>query len=236
MSFGSPTPVEVVVSGPKLADNRAYAEKLRERLGAIPSLRDLQYGQSLDYPTVEVQINREKAGVSGVTAEEVARSLVAATSSSRFVVPNYWRDSVTGIGYQVQVEIPQALMKSATDVKTVPVKSNGDSPLLLRDVADVEEGSMPGQIDRYNQRRLVSLLANIEDEDLGRAAERITRAIAAAGSPPTGVQVDVRGQVTPMHEMFGGLGGGIAWPAQPPWADWGGWVRFLGEFFAGLTG
>ena len=53
MSFGSPTPVEVVVSGPNLADNRAYAEKIREELAKVPSLRDLQYGQSLDYPTVE---------------------------------------------------------------------------------------------------------------------------------------------------------------------------------------
>ena len=43
-----------------------------------------------------------------MTAEEVARSLVAATSSSRFVVPNYWPDPKTGIGYQVQVEIPYA--------------------------------------------------------------------------------------------------------------------------------
>ena len=106
MSFGSPTPVEVAVSGPNLADDRAYAAKVRDELAKIPSLRDLQYGQSLDYPTVSVEIDRERAGLSGVTAEEVARSLVAATSSSRFVVPNYWPDPKTGIGYQVQVEIP----------------------------------------------------------------------------------------------------------------------------------
>ncbi len=236
MSFGSPTPIEVVVSGPKMADNRAYAARLHEQLLAIPSLRDVQYGQALDYPTVEVQIDREKAGVTGVTAEEVARSLVAATSSSRFVVPNYWRDPATGFGFQVQVEIPQALMRSPTDIETVPVKPNGDTPLLLRDVADVEEGTMPGEVDRYNMRRLVSMTANIDGEDLGRVAERIARAVEAAGDPPAGVQVDVRGQVTPMREMFGGLGGGIAWPAQTPWANWNGWLRFFGEFFVGLTG
>src|SRR5262249_24398955 len=191
--------------GPKMADNRAYAEKLREQLAAVPSLRDLQYNQSLDYPTVEVSIDREKSAVTGVSAEEVARSLVSATSSSRFVVPNFWRDPASGIGYQVQVEIPQALMRSGTDVETVPVKQNGSTPLLLRDVADVKESTMPGEVDRYNMRRLVSMTANVEGEDLGRVAERIARAVDAAGKVPDGVQVDVRGQVTPMREMFGGL-------------------------------
>ncbi len=117
MSFGSPTPIEVVVSGPKMADNRAYAEIVNGQLAAIPSLHDLQYGQSLDYPTVDVQIDREKAARTGVTTEDAARSLLAATSSSRFVVPNFWRDPASGIGYQVQVEIPQALMRSAPTSK-----------------------------------------------------------------------------------------------------------------------
>jgi multidrug efflux pump subunit AcrB len=209
MSFGSPTPIEVVVSGPKMADNRAHAAKLYERLAAVPSLRDLQYGQSMDYPTVDVRIDREKAAMTGVTADEVARSLLAATSSSRFVVPNYWRDPNSGIGYQVQVEVPQALMRSPTDVETVPIKQGETGPLLLRDVADVREGTTPGEIDRYNMRRLISMTANIEGEDLGRVSNRIRAAIAAAGPTPPGVEVEVRGQVTPMHELFVGLGFGL---------------------------
>src|SRR5262249_62198456 len=74
MSFGSPTPVEVAVSGPKLADNRAYAEKLRTELAKIPSLCDLQMVQSLDYPAVAVDVDRERAGLSGATVTDVARS------------------------------------------------------------------------------------------------------------------------------------------------------------------
>jgi multidrug efflux pump subunit AcrB len=210
MSFGSPTPVEVVVSGPKLADNRAYAAKLFAELGRVPALRDLQYGQAQDYPTVEVVIDREKAAISGVTADQVARSLVEATSSSRFAVPNYWRDPTSGIGYQVQVEIPQDRMRAAADVEAMPVKRNGGTPLLLRDVAQVQEGTMPGEIDRYNMRRLVSLTANIEGEDLGRVTDRLARAVEAAGPPPQGVTVDVRGQAAPMREMFRGLAFGLA--------------------------
>ncbi len=209
MSFGSPTPIEVVVSGPKMADNRAHAAKIYAQLATIPSLRDLQYGQSLDYPTVDVQIDREKAAFSGVTAEEAARSLLVATASSRFVVPNFWRDPNSGIGYQVQVEIPQVLMKSATDVETVPVKSSDQTPILLRDISNVSLGSMPGEVDRYNMRRLVSMTGNIEGEDLGRVAGHLTSAINAAGSAPGGVQVEVRGQITAMREMFQGLAFGL---------------------------
>jgi multidrug efflux pump subunit AcrB len=209
MSFGSPTPIEVQVSGPKLADDQAFAGKIFERLQKVPSLRDLQYVQSLDYPTVDVTIDREKAGASGVTAEDVAKSIVAATSSSRFTVPNYWRDPASGIGYQVQVEIPQARMKSPLEVEMVPVKRVAGEKRLLRDVADVKEGTMPGELDRYNMRRLVSMTANIEGEDLGRVAERISAAIADAGKPPAGINVDVRGQVTPMQELGRGLAFGL---------------------------
>ncbi len=209
MSFGSPTPIEVVVSSPKMAENRAYAAKLYETLAKVPSLCDLQYGQSLDYPTVEVAIDREKAALTGVTVEEFARSLVSQTSSSRFVVPNYWRDPASGIGYQVQVEVPQALMRSGTDIETAPIKRTASNPILVRDVAKVTEGVMPGEIDRYNMRRLVSMTANIEGEDLGRVAERIAQAIKETGPPPAGVQIDVRGQVTPMREMFRGLAFGL---------------------------
>src|SRR5207253_490678 len=95
MSFGSPTPVEVVVSGvvfsgPKAAEHRAYADAVHRNLAGVGSLRDLQFGQPLDYPTVEVKVDRYKAAASKVTADDVARAVAPFTSSSRFTVPNYW--------------------------------------------------------------------------------------------------------------------------------------------------
>jgi multidrug efflux pump subunit AcrB len=210
MSFGSPTPVEFTVNGPNLAENRAYAEKVRNELAKVSSLRDLHFVQALDYPTVGVQVDREKAGLSNVTVAEVARSLVAATSSSRFVVPNYWPDPKTGIGYQVQVEIPYQIMDSITEVETIPVQRAGGEPLLLRDVAKVGPGTMPGEYDRYNMKRVISLTANIFGEDLGRVAGQVDRAIAAAGEPPKGSTVEVRGQIAPMNDMLRGLAVGLA--------------------------
>jgi multidrug efflux pump subunit AcrB len=209
MSFGAPTPVEVAVSGSKLETNKAYADKLKAELEKVPGVRDLQFVQALDYPAVEVTIDRERAGQSGVTAGDVARSLLTATWSSRFVVPNFWAASDTGIGYQVQVQVPPPRMNNTGEVGLVPVKANGRAPLLLRDVAAVREGTRPGEYDRYNMRRLVSLTANVAGTDLGRVARGVDAAMKAAGPPPTGVQVDVRGQIEPMKLMFTGLATGL---------------------------
>jgi multidrug efflux pump subunit AcrB len=209
MSFGSPTPVELTINGPNVAANRAYAEKVRAELATIPSLRDLQFVQALDYPTLSVEVDREKAGLSGVSVAEVARSLVAATASSRFVVPNYWPDPKTGIGYQVQVEIPYQIMSSPTEVETIPVQRPGAGAVLLRDVATVSPGTMPGEYDRYNMKRVVSLTANIAGEDLGRVARRVDLAISRSGDPPQGATVEVRGQIAPMNEILRGLALGL---------------------------
>jgi len=208
MSFGSPTPIEVAVSGPNFSESRAYAEKVREQLARIPSLRDLQFAQSLDYPAVEVHVDRERAGLSRVTVGDVSRSLVEATSSSRFVVPVFWADPKSGIGYYVQVQVPPYEMNSAAEVGMVSIKGQTDKQLLVRDVAAVRSGTMPGEYDRYNMKRMISMTANIEGEDLGRVIGRLHRALESAGPPPRGARVDVRGQVEPMQQMFGALGGG----------------------------
>jgi multidrug efflux pump subunit AcrB len=148
--------------------------------------------------------------LSGVTAEEVARSVVAATSSSRFVVPNYWPDPKTGIGYQVQVEIPYQIMDSVDQMETVPIQRPGlGRQLLLRDVATVREGTMPGQYDRYNMKRSVNLTANIAGEDLGRVAGHVRRALQRVGAPPQGAIVEIRGQIRPMDEILQGLAIGL---------------------------
>jgi multidrug efflux pump subunit AcrB len=209
MSFGSPTPIEVAVTGANLAVSRAYADKLKTEMARIADLRDLQFGQALDYPVLQVQIDRERAGQLGVTVEEVGRSLVAATSSSRFVTPNYWADPNSGIAYQVQVEIPQHTMTSVEDVMNVPVMQNGAARPLLGDVATVSQQTAIGEYNRYNQQRMITLTANVHGRDLGTAASDVFEAVSRAGDPPGGVTVSVRGQVAPMRETLEGLRVGL---------------------------
>jgi multidrug efflux pump subunit AcrB len=218
MSFGSSTPVEVAVSGPDFSQTRPYAAKLKAEIAKIFGLRDLAVVQSLDYPTVQVDVDRKKAGTVYVTPVDVSRSLAEATSSSRFTVPNFWADPKTGIGYQVQVEVPRPVVRSPrgikpigsiTDLQMVPIKHNAAGQVLVRDVAAVSPGTMPGEIDRYNMRRQVSMTANIAGTDLGSVARALSEALKLAGDPPPGVKVEVRGQIPPMREMLSGLALGL---------------------------
>ena len=146
MSFGSPTPVEVAVNGPDFAETRPYAAKLMDEMGKLPGLRDLQVVQSLDYPTVQVDVDRKKAGTVYVTPNDVARSLAEATSSSRFTVPNFWADPKTGIGYQVQVEVPRPVVRSPKGIK--PIGSIGD----LKMVPVKQQRRRPGPGPRRGHR------------------------------------------------------------------------------------
>jgi multidrug efflux pump subunit AcrB len=214
MSFGSPTPIEVAVQGPQLAASRPFAEKVRAELVKIEALRDLQYAQPLDYPSLQIQINRDRAGQFGVSASDVARSLVAATSSSRYTELNFWRDPGSGNGFQIQVEIPQAKMASLEDIADLPVtpRTGGDGETgrpLLADVATVDYGNVPGEVDRYNMQRVVSFTANIHGKPLGEVVGEIRQAIARAGAPPRGVTVYNRGQVPAFEETLSGLRSGL---------------------------
>ena len=187
MSFGSPTPVEVVVKGPERDAVRAHALKILAEMKKIPQLRDVQLYQQLDYPTVRVDIDRQKAGLSGVTVMGITDALLVGTSSSRYVAKNYWRDPKSGVDYQVQVQVPAPRMNRPQQVETLPLqKVSPDTNLMVRDVAKVRLGTTPGEIDRSAMQRYLSITANIEGEDLGRATAQIDRAIEAAGDRPAG--------------------------------------------------
>jgi multidrug efflux pump subunit AcrB len=172
-------------------------------------LRDLQYDEPLDYPSVEVNVDRERAGQLGVTTANVGRSFLAATSSSRFVTPNYWADPKSGVGYQVQVQIPQSEMTSIQDVEHVPVTQGSSSHPLMGDVAQVSYGNVVGEYHRLNGQRMVTLTANVSGQDLGRISTALVEAIKRAGSPPRGVKVAVRGQIEPMKQTLTNLGIGL---------------------------
>jgi multidrug efflux pump subunit AcrB len=127
-------------------------------------------------------------------------------------VPNYWPDPKTGIGYQVQLEIPQPWLTSADDLGAIPVSDGAGSPLLLRDVAQIQQGTMPGQYDRYNMKRELSLTANVSGADLGRVSRDIQALLdrlEKSGDKPAGATVEVRGQIPPLRQILGGLTTGL---------------------------
>jgi multidrug efflux pump subunit AcrB len=209
ISAGSATPVEVAVQGPSLADDRAHAAKVGAQLAKLPFLRDLQMAQPQDYPTLQVNIDRDRAGQYGLTMQDVARSLLPATSSSRFTDPNYWRDPNSGNAFQIQVEIPQNRVQSIEAMTQLPVNPDGASRPLLGEVAEIKEGTAPGLMERFNGQRVLSLTANLQGVTLGQAIPEIQKAVDAAGKPPRGVKVFLRGQAPALQETLRGLQAGL---------------------------
>src|SRR5579883_1280947 len=209
MGFGSPTPVLVDIHGINLQDAYAYGEKVRAQLAKLDFLRDLQFQQEKNYPTLDIDINRDRAGQFGLTMADVVHSVVPATSSSRFTDPNYWRDPNSGNAFQIQVELPQYRLQSVDQIATVPVMPSGGSKPLLDDIAGLKLATMPGEIDRYNGQHVVSLTANLHGRTLGQAEGPIRQAVSAAGEPPRGITVQYRGQIPPLDLTISGLRVGL---------------------------
>ncbi len=210
MSFGSATPVEIAISGSPLPVSKAYADKIIEQMKKISYLRDIQIAQTLDYPTIAVNVDRERAGLLGVQMSDVTRSVVAATTSSRFTTPIFWADPGTGISFNLQVQIPEAKTTSIEDLGNVPILASRGDPVLLRNIATMAPGTAVGMYERYNLARLISITANIHGSDLGTATRAIRQAIADAGPlPQASTKVDFRGQVIPLGQLLDGFRSGL---------------------------
>lgn len=208
MSQGAQTPIEVLVGGKDLTEGQAYAEKLLKRLRHIPYLRDVRINQPLHYPTVQVEVDRERAAQFGLTPDQISRSLVAATSSSRFTAKNLWLDQNKGFSYQVQVQLAARDMTSKADMLSVPMIPGQLRP-TLGDVATLRSTTIPGEYDRIGPRRIITVSANIAGQDLGTATKAVQQAIKQAGTPPKGSVVEVRGLAQLLQETLSSLQTGL---------------------------
>ncbi len=209
MAFGSPTPVDVLITGLDLFTDYTYARKVMAALRTIPALRDLHFAQTLDYPAIGVAINRQRAGILGYSVRRIARSVVEATSSSRYLTPIFWSDPKTQAGYRVQIQVPGHKIANIADLKNTPIGSVNGSQMLLRNVAKIAPESVVEEFDQQNMESLVSINANIAGSDLGSVSRQMTRALATLPQPPRGVTLEVAGQVTTLHSILVGLAGGL---------------------------
>ncbi len=214
MSFGAARPIAIRIIGTDYDKVREHAEKIAAQMKRIPFLRDVTFEQTLDYPSVEIEIDREMAGLVGITPDDLKHSLVMATSSTRFTNLNYWINVKTGFDYLVQIQVPPLHMDKPSDLEELPLKMvNPYVPLMLRDVianGQVRESMRPGEYDRDMSQRYLTVLANVEGEDMGRAIKQVRQAVQEAGEAPRGVRVEEQGQVPQMSKMFKALGIGLA--------------------------
>jgi multidrug efflux pump subunit AcrB len=208
LSQGSPTPVEVRFSGRIKKNNEIYAARLMEKLRQIPYLRDIQLGQSNKYPAISIEVDRVRAAQLGVTVDDISRSIVASTSSSRYTEKNIWIDETGNNAYNVQVQIPENKMKSLADIGEIPVLRNAARP-VLGDVAQIKEDTTYGENDNLGAIPVLSVTANLNNKDLGAASVDIHKAIASLGPLPRGLTVEPVGLTQTLTETLDSLQSGL---------------------------
>ena len=208
LSQGSPTPIEVKIIGKNKKQNEVYADKVIDELQKIPYLRDVKLGSAIHDPAIDINIDRVRAAQLGTNVNDIARSLVAATSSSRYTEKNIWIDPKLNLSYNVQVEVPVNEMRSVDDIKEIPVTPNAARP-VLGDVADIKVDTIYGENDNIGALPVLSVTANLYKKDLGAAAKDVNKAIASIGALPKGLAIETRGLTQVLTETLDSLQSGL---------------------------
>ena len=208
LSQGSPTPIEIALTGKNKKQNVLYAGKLIEQLNKISYLRDVQIAQSYKYPSIDINIDRVRAAELGVSINDISRTLTASTSSSRFTEKNNWIDEKVGLSYLVQVEIPEYKMASLNDIREIPVVSNQPRP-VLSDIAEIKADTTNGEDDDIGSVPTLSVTANINNKDLGTATNDVQRAIELVGKLPRGLTAELRGMSRTLTDTLDSLQTGL---------------------------
>ncbi len=208
LSQGSPTPIEVRIGGKNKQVNEEFAKKVIAKLNKISYLRDVQLGQPVNYPTIDIQIDRQRAAQMGVNVSDISRSLIASTSSSRYTEKNVWIDPATNQSYGVQVQIPENQMKSIDDIREIPVLNNASRP-VLSDVAEIKKGTSYGENDNLGAIPFLSVTANLNKIDLGTAREDVQAVIESMGELPRGLTIELKGLTEVLSDTLKSLQTGL---------------------------
>jgi len=211
LNFGSAAPIDVEVLGYDLDIGAAYARRLQQALrtararNGAPVLTDLQSSREDDYPELRVEVDREKAGLLGITEQRVAQSVLVSLVGSNAVSPIPFTDPLTGNEYRINVRLDDPFRAHVDDLSEVFVRAPAGQLASLSALATVRRDAGPVQITRKAMQRVIDLTANVAPGlDLGQAADAVERTLAA-NPPPAGFSVRLTGQVLAQREAFAGL-------------------------------
>ena len=208
MAQGAATPIEVRVAGKNMDQIRNYAERLVTKLKSIPFLRDVQVAQPLNFPTINITIDRNRLELMGLSINSVSKSITDVTSSSRYTNKNLWLDDKVAYTYQTQVQVPEYIMNSIQQLQSVSLVKGQPRP-VLSDVAEISVDTLTGEYDRSGPRRYVTVSANIHNRDLGSATNAVEHAISELGSTGNGLVVEVKGMSSLLTETLDSLQKGL---------------------------
>jgi hydrophobic/amphiphilic exporter-1 (mainly G- bacteria), HAE1 family len=209
LNQGMPAPIDVQVSGMDLKADDRLAQDLARQIRAARGVSDVYIPQDMDYPALEVNVNRDRAAELGLSPKEVIDNLITALTSDVMIAPSYWVDPKNGNNYFVTVQYPENQVKSIEDLKAMPLHSpNLKMPTYLNQVADIVPIQTPTEVDHYQLQRTIDVYVAPTGEDIGGPQREISRIISHTQLPPN-TRVDVRGLVLTMQSSFKSFGVGL---------------------------
>ena len=212
LNFGLPSPLDIQITGFNVKANREFANQLLQKLRTVPGAADLRIQQENDYPQIDVDVDRSKAALLGMTEQNVASNLLVSLSGSFQTAPSFWNDPKNGTQYSVVTQTPQHQLQSLNDLGNTPLSvTNGGSQQLLSNVATVKRDASPTVVSHYNAVPVIDIYGTTEGADLGYVSAQVNRVVEEARKNlPKGSKIEVRGQVQTMHASFNGLLFGLA--------------------------
>jgi len=209
LNQGMPAPIDVQVSGMDLKTNDKIGQDLARQIRAAKGVSDVYIPQDMDYPALQVNVNRDRAAELGLTPKEVIDNLITALTSDVMIAPSYWVDPKNGNNYFVTVQYPENQVKSIQDLKAMPLRApNLKLPTYLNQVADVIPILTPSEVDHYQLQRTIDVYVAPTGEDIGRPQREISQIIART-QLPANTRVNIRGLVLTMQSSFKSFGLGL---------------------------
>jgi CzcA family heavy metal efflux pump len=209
LNFGLPAPIDVQVVGADMSSNYAIAQQIANKMRHIPGAADVHVQQLLSSPTLHVDIDRTRVTQVGLTARDVAQSVLVSLSGSFQTAPNFWLNPRNGVTYQVAVQAPQYRMTSMQDLMAIPVGSQQGAQ-LLSNLVQLYPVARPATVNHYSVEPVIDVYASTQDRDLGAVAADTNKVLKTFdGKLPRGTRIVVRGQVVTMRSSFVGLGLGL---------------------------
>jgi multidrug efflux pump subunit AcrB len=207
---GLPAPIDIQVSTNDLQGGYNLAHDIASQVRQVRGVSDVLIPQDLDYPGLELDINRERASIAGLTQKEVVDNVITALTSNGMIAPSYWIDPKSGNNYMLTVQYSEKEIQTIDDFKRIPLHgSNVTGTTPLDSVADVRPINTPTEVDHYQLRPVIDVYVMPSGEDLGAASRKVDKLLAKL-KKPEGTLVTVRGTVVDMHQSFTSFGIGLA--------------------------
>jgi len=211
LDFGLPAPIDLQVVGRNPQANYRIAQQLLSQVRAIPGIVDSHIHQQVGYPTVELDVDRNRAEQLGMTANDVTRDMLISLSGTSQTNPNQWLNPVNGVNYQVVVQSPLYRVDSFEALEHTPITGPaGSNSQLLANLATLHRDTSAIVVNHYNIQPTFDIYADVDRRDLGSVADELHKIIAGARNLPKGTFLDLRGEVTTMEQSFARLELGIA--------------------------